>query len=176
MTPRPIHVPCRVATSPVSLRGGTTKQSQASGGTQTRLLHYRSQRHPKGQRHRPHPVSLRGGTTKQSQPAAAPKPDCFTTVRNDTPSATPPHPNRVIATRQRRSNPDRRAPLAMTPRPVHVSLRGGTTKQSQPAAAPTPDCVTPFATTPKGQHHRPQPVSLRGGNDEAIQIAALRSR
>ena len=88
---------------------------------------------PQGQCHRPRTVSLRGGTTKQSRPAAAPTPDCFTSVRNDTqkppqiaslafamtpknqtrwlhfvrndtPRATPPPSNRVIARRQRRSN------------------------------------------------------------------------
>ncbi len=92
------------------------------------------------------------------------------------------HVSRVIARRndeaissqRRHSNQIASLPFAMTPkgqrhRPHPVSLRGGTTKQSQPTAAPTPDCVTPFAMTPKGQRHRP--VSLRGGTTKQSQAS-----
>ncbi len=104
--------------------------------------------------------------------AVAPKLDCFTPF-----AMTPQKPNQMAS-----------LAFAMTPQgPRHrsrnVSLRGGTTKQSQPAVASNPDCFTPFAmtpqkpnqiaslmfaTTPQGQRHRPRTVSLRGGNDEAI--------
>ena len=88
------------------------------------------------------PVSLRGGTTKQSQLAAAPTPDCFTTVRNDTPRPTPLPSNRVIA---RRHDEAISASVGTNPRLLH-SVRNDT---------PRP-------------RRRSRNVSLRGGNDEAI--------
>jgi len=128
----------------------------ASGGTQTRLLHYRSQRHPKGNATASESCHCDKATTKQPRSPRSARDDTQASacviarrndeaisassgpntrlrhsVRNDTQRATPPPPTRVIARRQRRSNPDRRAPLAMTPRPIHVSWRKGTTKQIQ---------------------------------------------
>jgi len=137
------------------------RQSQASGGTQTRLLH-----------------SVRNDTSKTT-------PDCFTIVRNDTPRAMPPPSNRVIARRQRRSNLGQRRHLnqiaslscAMTPknhpRLLH-SVRNDTPRAApppsnrviarrqrrsnlKPAVAPTPDCFT----------------SVRNDTQKTPQIASL---
>ena len=138
---------------PVSLRGGTTKQSQTSGGTVLARVIARRQRRsnlsqrrpqpqiaslafamtPQGRATAPESCHCEEVTTKQSQPALAPTPDCFTTVRNDTPKATPPASNRVIARRQRRSNLSQRwpqpqiasLPFAMTPQKLSqmASLR-----------------------------------------------------
>jgi len=54
-------------------------------------------------------------------------------------------------------------------RPCHCEE--ATTKQSQLAAAPTPDCFTAFAMTPQEQHHRPRIVSLRGGTTKQSQAS-----
>ena len=68
----------------VSLRGGNDEAISSQRWHQPQIASLSFAMTPQGPRHRPRTVSLRGGTTKQSRPAAAPTPDCFTTVRNDT--------------------------------------------------------------------------------------------
>ena len=53
-----------------------------------------------------------------------------------------------------------------------MSLRGGTTKQSLPAAAPNQIASLTFAMTLQEQHHRTRIVSLRGGTTKQSLPAA----
>jgi hypothetical protein len=112
---------------------------------------------PQGQRHRPRTVSLREGNDEAISNQRRPQTRLLHSVRNDTPRATPPPSNRVIARRKRRSN----LKPAAAPNQI-ASLPFAKTPKNHPRL------LTLFAMTPQGQRHRPRIVSLREGNDEAI--------